>query len=107
VPHLDSLATLSGLLTFFGTAALLYKRFTPAAILFVIDGSAGTGIFWDRWSRETGHHVQVSALFSGVAPRTADLELLATHLPLLVIGLVILAAVAWRNGGEHGFRRET
>ena len=89
MPSIDSLATVSGLLTFFGTAALLYKRFTPAALLFIIDGSAGTAIFWDRWSRETGHHVQVSALFSGVAPTAGEWALLATHLPLLVVGLMI------------------
>ena len=97
MPQLSSLATISGLLTFFGTAALLYRRFTLAALLFVIDGSAGTGIFWDRWSREAGHHVQVSALFSGVPPREADWVLLGTHFPLLLAGLAIIGVVGLRT----------
>jgi hypothetical protein len=90
-------------MVFFGALALCYRRFAPAAVLFIIDGAAGVGIFWDRWSREAGHHVQISTLFAGVAPGGDDLALLATHLPLLLVGLAILGVLSiWQNRACSG-----
>jgi hypothetical protein len=105
--HFDAFRTFSGLLTLLAMLALLSRRLTPAALLLIIDGAAGTGIFWDRWSRATGHQVQLSALFSGALSRTSDLDLLVTHLPLLIIGLAIIATVSWRNAKRHGLEEET
>ncbi len=77
LPGLDSLATLSGVLVFLGTLALFYKKLVPASALFIIDGAAGVGVFWERWSRETDHHMEVTAAFSGVAPSADQWALLA------------------------------
>lgn len=100
--HFNAFRTLSGLLTLLAMLALLSRRLTLASVLLIIDGSAGTGIFWDRWSRAAGHHVELTTMFSGVRPDRADLGLLATHLPLLLIGIGILLTVSWRSGSEHG-----
>lgn len=72
MPSLDSLATLSGLMVFFGTLAAFYGRMIPAAALFMIDGAAGVGMFWERWSGATDHHMQVSALFDSHAPSSSE-----------------------------------
>jgi hypothetical protein len=100
--HFNAFRTFSGLLTLLAMLALLAGRLTLASVLLIIDGSAGTGIFWDRWSRETGQHVEITALFSGVHPDRAEVGLLATHLPLLLIGIAMLALVNWKNGIAHG-----
>ena len=76
---------------------MLNGRWTIASTLFLIAGSAGLGIFWDRWSRETGEHVQVWALFAGQAPSGEQMALLATHLPMLALGIAILAIQARRE----------
>lgn len=103
MPSLDSLATLSGLMVFFGTFALLYSRLTAAAALFMIDGAAGVGVFWERWSRETPHHMKVMAIFDGVTPSNAEWALLSTHLPVLLLGLIILTAASRRKMEANAF----
>lgn len=80
MPSVESLTTFSGLFAFLGTLALLNKRWTIASTLLIIAGSAGIGIFWDRWSRDTGHHVQIQTLFTGSAPSPEQLALLATQI---------------------------
>ncbi|MBF6599335.1 MAG: hypothetical protein IVW36_02355 [Dehalococcoidia bacterium] len=67
-----------------------------------MSGSAGIGIFWERWSRLAGDDVHITALFNPVRPTTAQFELLATHLPPLLIGIGILSVMAWRRANEGG-----
>jgi hypothetical protein len=96
VPSFESLTTFSGIFVFCATLALWHRRYTVGATLLIIAGAGGVGIFWDRWSRDAGPHVQVQALFSSDAPSGEQLILLGTHFPLLVLGLVILAISSQR-----------
>jgi hypothetical protein len=103
-PGFDSLLTVSGLLVFVGTLALLYRFAIPAAVLFIIDGAAGVGVFWERWSSGTDDHMQLQAVFSGVPPTMDEWGILVTHLPILLLGLTVLSFATWRSGRYHGFR---
>ncbi|MEX0800962.1 MAG: hypothetical protein WD379_07095 [Dehalococcoidia bacterium] len=97
MPDIGSLTTFSGLMAFFGTLCLLSRQFTGAGLLLLISGAAGTGIFWDRWSERAGDQVHVTALFAGHPPSPDETAMLATHLPLLILGGSLVVAVAWRN----------
>lgn len=105
MPDLHSLATFSGLMTFAGVLAFLSKRLIAAATLFIIVGSAGTAIFWDRWSERAGAQVDVNALWMAPVPSGAEMAMLLTHSPLLLAGLLILAMTvrgkAWVKGGQN------
>ncbi len=97
----DSLTTFSGLMVFFATLLLASRHFFPASVLMIADGAAGMGIFWDRWSERSGHQTQVAAIISPAPLSSHDLQLLATHLPLLLLGLVILACI-WQSNRTKG-----
>jgi hypothetical protein len=90
MPSLASLTTFSGLLVLFGVLAILWSRPLVAGVLFTIAGAGGTAIFWDRWSRLSGHDVHLTALSSAATPAPGDLTLLATHFPILVVGAAII-----------------
>jgi hypothetical protein len=70
MPNLASITTFSGLLTFFGTLALLWGRPTPASVLYIIAGAGGAAVFWDRWSQRAGDQMHVTAFLSG-PPRSS------------------------------------
>ncbi len=91
---LHSFYTFSGLFAFGAVLALLYRCFTAAGLLLTTAGAGGVGIFWERWSRLAGDNVHVTALVSPAWPTTAQWELLGTHLPLLVCGVIIISALA-------------
>jgi hypothetical protein len=90
MPNLASITTFSGLLTFFGTLALLWGRPTVASVLYIIAGAGGAAIFWDRWSQRAGDQVHVMAFLSGPSPTGSETAMLVTHFPLLLIGLALL-----------------
>lgn len=96
MPSMESFTTFSGIMAFLATVALLRGRYTIGATILIIAGAGGVAIFWDRWSREAGPHVQVQALLSPVMPTFEQFALLATHLPMLVAGLIILAITVHR-----------
>jgi hypothetical protein len=100
----ESLATLSGILVFLGTLALLYRWFVVAAALFIVDGAAGVGVFWERWSSQTDAHMKVTAVLSGAPPSADQWGILLTHLPVLFGGLVVLAAVSIPDRQARGSR---
>ncbi len=102
MPTLASLTTVSGILGFVATLMLMMGRRAAAAVLFISAGSGGIGIFWDRWSRDSGEHARLTALFSGSAPTPDQFVLLATHVPLLVVGLIALALVVRDGQGGKG-----
>lgn len=101
---LNSFQTFSGLLGFFAILALLYRRLMSAAILFTIEGAGGVGIFWERWSRLAGHQARITTLISGVRPTDAQLWLLSTHLPVLLIGVGLLIVIG--RGQSAGGSRD-
>ncbi len=86
----SSLYTFSGLL--FVGGALLYSLGRPAAAatLLIIAGSGGSAVAWDRWSERTGEQVHLTAFLSPTAPSAGEITMIVTHLPLLIIGLVLL-----------------
>jgi len=94
--------TFSGLFVFGALVAVMNRWLTLAGLLLTVAGAAGVGIFWERWSRLAGDNVRLAALLDPVRPTPGQLELLATHLPLLAVGVVILSAVAWRNRRAEG-----
>lgn len=101
MPSVDSITTFSGLFILFGSLAIAFERPSLGAILYIIIGSAGVGIFWDRWSARTGHQDQITTIFKGELPSIEELVLLATHGPLLLLGLVILMGVIKRAVGSN------
>lgn len=100
MPNLYSLTTFSGVVVCLATIVLLYRLFTIAAVMLIMDGAGGTAIFWDRWSERAGHQVHFSALMHAEPPTGAEVAMLVTHLPLAVLGLMILAIVTWRRKHE-------
>ena len=96
----DSFYTFSGLFLCGALVALANGWLTAAGVLLTVAGSAGVGIFWERWSLLAGDDVHVTALWTPVMPTRGQIELLGTHLPMLVIGVAILAALAWRRSAE-------
>jgi hypothetical protein len=96
VPNLASLTTFSGLVVCIATIAIIYKHFLIGSLLFIMDGTGGTAIFWDRWSVRAGSQVHIDAIFSPVPPTSSEAAMLITHLPLVVIGLIILAVLNLR-----------
>ncbi|HYM15542.1 MAG TPA: hypothetical protein VEZ14_08275 [Dehalococcoidia bacterium] len=100
----NSFQTFSGLLAFSALLAFFYRRLTTAAILLTISGAGGVGIFWERWSKLTGHDARVTALVSGVRPTNAQLWLFATHFPLLVLGVASLVVLARKGDSERNAR---
>ncbi len=97
----DAFYTFSSLFVCGALVALMNKWFTAAGITLTVAGAAGVGIFWERWSSLAGDDVHVAALVNPVAPTRGQIELLATHLPMLLAGAGILAAVAWRRALER------
>jgi|SRR3989304_2074279 len=93
MPTLDSFTTFSGVAIFLGTMCLFLGLRAVGSVLYIIIGSAGVGIFWDRWSLRVGNQDQIGVLFSGDGPTFREIILLSTHGPLLVIGLVILVLI--------------
>lgn len=93
MPSIDSMTTFSGIFVFVGTMVLLLRYITLGAILYLITGSAGVGIFWDRWSERVGHQDQIFSLLQGPAPSGHEFILLASHGPLLIVGLAFLTVV--------------
>jgi hypothetical protein len=87
----SSLYTFSGLL-FIG-AALMYvlNRQVFAAVLLIVAGAGGTAVAWDRWSERTGEQVHLTAFLNPAAPSAGEVTMIITHLPLLIVGLVLLA----------------
>ncbi|MEX0786532.1 MAG: hypothetical protein WD939_07845 [Dehalococcoidia bacterium] len=71
-----------------------------ASALLIIAGTGGAAVAWDRWSARTGEQVHLTAFFSPVAPSAGELTMLVTHVPMLILGLVLLA-VAVRHRGEQ------
>lgn len=102
MPNFGSLTTFSGLVVCLATMALLYRQFTLAALMLIMDGTGGTAIFWDRWSERAGHQVHLSALTSGVPPTHSEIAMLATHLPLVAVGLIIFIAMTWQRSRLWG-----
>lgn len=80
--------------------SLLLGRRAVGSILYIVTGSAGVGIFWDRWSSRVGHQDQIDVLFSGEGPTTREVVMLSTHGPLLLVGLLILALMLGRRFRE-------
>jgi hypothetical protein len=106
VPNLYSLTTFSGLVVCIATIALLYRYYTIAAVLFIMDGAGGTAIFWDRWSQRAGNQVHIDSIFSPVAPTSSEWAMLVTHLPLAILGLAVLGVMAWQRHQEGRSRDE-
>jgi surfactin synthase thioesterase subunit len=86
---------------------LLYKQFTLGALLFVMDGTGGTAVVWDRWSQRAGDQLHVTAVGSPVHLTGPEVAMLVTHAPLAILGLTIIAALAWHKrrqpeaGGDY------
>lgn len=87
----SSLYTLSGLFFIGAALAFVLDRHVLAAVLLIMAGSGGFAVAWDRWSERTGEQVHLTALLSPTAPTADEATLFATHVPLLLIGLVLLA----------------
>ena len=100
MPNFASLTTFSGLVVCLATIALLYRHFTVGAVMLIMDGAGGTAIFWDRWSQRAGNQVHIDSLLSAVPPTGSEVAMLVTHLPLAVVGLVILGVLTWRRSQE-------
>ena len=86
----SSLYTLSGLLVIAAALSYVLDRPLAAATLLIIAGSGGTAVAWDRWSERTGDQVHLTALLSPTEPTMGEVTTLATHFPLLVLGLLLL-----------------
>lgn len=93
----SSLFTLSGLLFIGAAAAYAAERPIVAAALLIMAGAGGSAVAWERWSARTGEQVHLTAFFSPVAPSAAELTMLATHVPMLIIGLALLAVSVRRR----------
>lgn len=94
---ISGLYTLSGLLFVGGALMYVLEHRVLAATMLVVAGAGGCGGAWDRWSARTGEHVHLTAFFSPVAPSAGELTMLATHVPMLVTGLVLLALATRRT----------
>ena len=101
MPNIYSLTTFSGLVVCLATIALLYRHFTLGAVMLIMDGTGGTAIFWDRWSQRAGHQVHIGALLSAVPPTGSEIAMLVTHLPLAVVGLIILGVLTWQKNHDR------
>ncbi len=88
---IGSLTTFSGLMAFAATLAVFSRRRLLAGTLLVMAGTAGIAIVWDRWSLRTGDHFDITALLSPSQLNAEDTQMLITHIPLLIIGVVLLA----------------
>ncbi|MGH7623001.1 MAG: hypothetical protein ACREMU_11725 [Gemmatimonadaceae bacterium] len=100
--EINSIETFSGLFLFLALVALLNRWLTLAGILLTVTGAAGFGVFWERWSRLTGHEVQIQALWDPVRPTDGQIWLFATHMTMLVMGLALLSWLAARREGSGG-----
>ena len=87
----SSLYTFSGLLFIGGALMYALDRPIAAAILLIIAGSGGLAVAWDRWSERTGEQVHLTAFLSPAAPSAGEVTMLITHVPLLIVGLILLA----------------
>jgi hypothetical protein len=97
LPNFGSLTTFSGLVVCGATMLLLYKQFTLGALLFIMDGTGGTAVVWDRWSQRAGDQLHVTAVGSPVHLTGPETAMLVTHAPLAVLGLAIMAVLTWRR----------
>ena len=100
MPNLYSLTTFSGLVVAFSVIVIFYRWYMLGAVFLIMDGAGGTAIFWDRWSARAGNQVHIDAMFSGVPPTSSELAMLYTHLPLAVIGLIMIGVITWRKDRE-------
>jgi hypothetical protein len=87
----SSLYTFSGLLLIGGALMYVLDRPIAAAILLIIAGSGGSAVAWDRWSARIGEQVHLTAFLSPAAPSAGEMTMIITHVPLLMVGLILLA----------------
>lgn len=92
-----SFYTLSAIFLAGALAAIMNARPTVAAVLLMVTGSGGLGIFWERWSRRAGDDVHVTAILHPVAPTAAQWGLLISHGLILAVGIAMIAGVAWKR----------
>ncbi len=86
-------------------AALMLRRYYAAAVGFLALGAGALAIVWDSWSARAGHHMELTALVEPVALSSRETFLLATHLPLLLAGLALLALRRSASAGRGRPRR--
>ena len=97
----QAITTFSGIFTFLAFVVLFNRWFTLSGLLFTVAGAAGIGVFWERWSRLTGYDVQVQALWHPVPPTHDQTELLIVHTLMLLCGIALSTALAWRHREER------
>jgi len=101
MPDINSLTSFSGLMVFFAVLAFLYRRHVVTAVLLIVAGAAGTGIVWDRWSERAGDQVHFGAFLDPTTPKSDEIAMISTHLPLLVLGLALLTYSVMRKRQEE------
>lgn len=99
--HIDSLITISGMFMFLATFLFLLGRRSAPYVMFLIMGTGGLAIFWDRWSARAGDRAHLHALLTPVTPASSELVLLLTHLPMFVFGLAGIISLMQRHGGHR------
>ena len=67
------------------------NRLPASLALTAPQGSGGSAVAWDRWSERTGEQVHLTAFLDPAAPTAGEVTMVVTHLPLLIVGLVLLA----------------
>ena len=97
---LGSLYTLSGILVIAASLLFVLRRRAGAAVLLIVAVSGGSAIAWDRWSQRSGDQVHLTALLTPAAPTAGELVTLGTHLPLLVVGLILLGVFVGPTRGS-------
>ena len=98
---LGSITTFSGIVAGLATYLLLRGSRGASYIMFLIMGTGGLAILWDRWSTRAGHRASIEAFLSPANPVSNDIWLLATHLPLFIFGLAGLI-LTLRSGQSRG-----
>jgi hypothetical protein len=88
---IESWATASVVLSVLAVVALASKRCLFASLGFAGLGFSALGIVWDQWSERTGHHMEIWAVLDPVPLTEREVFLLATHLPLLILGVILLS----------------
>jgi hypothetical protein len=92
--------TASVSLTLLSVLAMLFRRYVLAALGFLSLGCGALALVWDGWSAKTGHHMELTALLHPVSLTQREAFLLATHGPLLAIGVALLLLVSSNRLGR-------
>lgn len=95
--YVNWLLTVSVALTLLSTGALLLRRYIAASIGFLSLGTGAIAIVWDGWSARAGHHMELTALLDPVALSSRDAFLLVTHLPFIVVGVLLMHSAQQRQ----------